>query len=147
MCAVSRTVRPCGTMLPWSSSGLRDKLSDKLRDKLTAKLSAGPFSLPEPRVVLFQNAEVHHHEDSCIPRFFSSLLVNHVFLHPDRWNLQLNRLVHNLFYELRPPKNIHNVDLLRHLEQRSVGLLAQTRFDLRIHRNDAVALILHESAD
>ena len=28
-------------------------------------------------------------------------------------------------------------------EQRSVGLFAQTRLDLRIHRNDAVSLALH----
>src|SRR5271156_5051562 len=119
MCANSRMARACATMPRWSSSGSRDRLG--------VRSSAQGLGSSEPRVVLFQNAEVHHHKHSCIPRFFSGLLVNYVLLHPDRWNLQLDRLVHNFFHELRPPENVHNIDLLRHLEQRSVGLLAQTR--------------------
>jgi hypothetical protein len=48
--------------------------------------------------------------------FCAAFLVDHILLHPDGWNLQLNRLIHNFFHELRPPENIHDVDLFRHVE-------------------------------
>src|SRR6266851_6793911 len=101
------------------------------------------LNLPESRPVFFQNAAVHHHEYPGFARFLRRLLVNHVFLHPDRRNSQLNGLIHNFFHELRPAKNVHDVDLLRYLEQRSISLLAQTGLNVRIHRNDAVTLALH----
>src|SRR5882762_349958 len=51
------------------------------------ELDARPGRLFESRPVLFQNATVHHYEDSRLARLLGSLLVNHVFLHPDRRDL------------------------------------------------------------
>jgi len=74
--------------------------------------------------MFLENAPVHHHKDSCLTGFLRGILVNHIFLHPDCRHFQLDRLIHNLLHKLRPPENIHDVDLLRHLEQRSIGFLA-----------------------
>src|SRR5579864_8727640 len=40
-------------------------------------------------------------------------------------------------------EDIHDVDLLRHIEQRGVSFLAQAFFNVRIHWNDAVSVALH----
>src|ERR1700732_754805 len=95
--------------------------------------------------MFLQDAEVHHHEDSCLARFLRSSFLDYALLHPDRWNLQLNRLIDNFFHELRPPENVYDIDLLRHFKQRSVSFLTQAGFDLRIHWNYAVTVVLHIS--
>src|SRR5208283_4709568 len=93
--------------------------------------------------MLQQNTAVHHHESACLSRLLGGLLVNHTFLHPDCWNFQPNRLVHDFFDEFRPPENVHDIDLLRNVQQRCIRLFPQRRLDLRIDGNDAVPLALH----
>src|ERR1700733_4224726 len=141
MSANSQTARGSAMMPPWYSSGGGGKSGAR---PVTGS-DARPWGSPASRAVFLQDAAVHHHEDACLARLFSRLLVNHIFLHPDRRNLQLKGLVHDRFHELWPPENIHDVDLLRHIQQRSVGPLAQARLNLRIHRNDAVSVALHVS--
>jgi hypothetical protein len=34
--------------------------------------------------MFYEDAAVHHHENSGFPSFLGGLLVNHIFLHPDR---------------------------------------------------------------
>ena len=46
--------------------------------------------------------------------FGSGPLVDHVFLKPDGWDLQLNRLINDFVHKLRPPENIDELDFLRH---------------------------------
>ena len=75
--------------------------------------------------------------------FLGGLVVDYSLLHPDCGHLELNCLIHNLLHEFGAPENIHDVDPLRHVEQRDEGLLAQTLLNLRIHWNDAVAMTLH----
>src|ERR1700688_4979201 len=67
---------------------------------------------PEARPMLLQNAAVHHDEDSRLARLLRGLLMNHILLQPDRRNLQLDSLIHDLFYELGPSKNVHDLNLL-----------------------------------
>src|SRR5579862_3204733 len=95
------------------------------------------------RAVIFKDAAVHHYEDACLARLFRGLLVDYAFLHPDGGNFQLDRLIYNLLDKLRAAKNIHDIDLLRHIEQRCVSLFAQAFLNLRIHWNDAVPVSLH----
>src|SRR6202050_1967681 len=98
------------------------------------------YRLSESRPVVLQNAAAHHHEDARLARFLGGLLVDHILLHPDRRNFQLNRLIDSFFHELRPAENVDDVNLLRHLKQRRISLLAQTGLDMRVHRNDAVTM-------
>src|SRR5580658_3836821 len=77
-------------------------------------------TLAHPGAVILQNAAVHHHENARLARLFSRSLVNHVLLHPDRRNFELDRLIDNFFYKFRPSKDIHDVDLLGNIEYRRV---------------------------
>lgn len=90
-----------------------------------------------------QDATIHNDKYSMASGLLSGFFVNHFFLHPDRGNFQPYRLVHNLFDEFRAPENIHDIDLLRHVEQRGISLLSETGIDLWIHGNNAVSLALH----
>src|SRR5580704_7768971 len=141
----STTARPLrelrnGFASAWKRSG------NCARPKI-GEVPVRPPVLSQSCFVLFQNAAIHHHEDSRPARLLGGLLVNHIFLHPDRWDFQLNRLIHNFLNKLRPPKDVHNVDFIRHVEQRSISLLAQTGIDLWIHRNDPVSMALHVGGD
>ncbi len=75
--------------------------------------------------------------------FSAAFFIDHFLLHPNRGNLQPNRLIYNLLYELRPPEDVHDIDLLGNIEQRCIGFLAKSAFDVRIDRNDVVAIRLH----
>ncbi len=77
----------------------------------------GAISLAEARPVLFQNAAIHHHEDSGFARLLRRRFVDHTFLQPDRRNLQLNRLFHDFADVLGSPEHIHQIDLLRHVNR------------------------------
>ena len=50
--------------------------------------------------MFLQDAAVHHDEDSSLTRFLRRSLVDHIFLHPDRRDFQLNRLVNDRFNKL-----------------------------------------------
>src|SRR5579862_1048664 len=102
--------------------------------------------------MFLQNAEVHYHEDARLTRLFGGLLVNYIFLHPDRWHFKLDGFIDDLFNKFRTPKDIDDVDLLRHIflwniEQRGVGLLTEATVDSRVNGNDAVSVSLHVGAD
>src|ERR1700722_4260815 len=73
--------------------------------------------LPHSRPVFLQNAAVHHDENASLARLFGGRFVDHVFLHPNGWDFQLDRLIDNFFHKFRTPEDIHDVDLLRHIEQ------------------------------
>ena len=64
------------------------------------------LSLPKTRSMFFQNARIHHHKDSGLPRFLCRFLMNDPLLHPNRWHLQLDGLIDNLLDELWPSKDI-----------------------------------------
>jgi hypothetical protein len=93
--------------------------------------------------MFLQNTAVHHHEYSIPSCFLCSLFVNDPFLHPDRSNVEADRLLYNFFDKLGPAEDIDDVDLLRHLEQRAISLFSEAGFDVRVHRNDAISLALH----
>ena len=99
--------------------------------------------LPKSGAVFFQNAAIHHNEDSGLAGFLRRFLVNDSLLHPDHGYLQADRLVHNLFHEFRPAEDVDNVNFLPDFKQRSVRLFAQRAVDLRIDRNDAINVRLH----
>ena len=98
---------------------------------------------PESRPMLLQNAAVHHHKDTGLARLLCRPFVDYIFLHPDSGNFELNGLIHNFFDKLRSAKDIHDIDLSGHVGQRGIGFLAETGFDPRINRDDAVTLALH----
>ena len=74
--------------------------------------------------MLLQNAAVHDHENPRFAGFFRGFFVDHFFLHPDGRNFQLDGLIDDLFDEFRTPEDIHDVDLLRDIQQGSIGFLA-----------------------
>jgi hypothetical protein len=69
--------------------------------------------------------------------------MDYLLLHPDRRHVELNRLIDDRLDEFGAPENVNDVDLLRHLKQRPIGLLSQAFLNPGIHRNDAVAVALH----
>ena len=135
-----------------NGAGLRDDATVIL---VSARKRIGPerieleesVFLSKSCAVLFQNAQIHHDEHPRLPRPFRRAFIDHIFLEPDRRNLKLNCLLHNLIHKLRPPENIHQVDLLRqvsgHVEQGRIRLLPQRLRNLRIDGDDPVALRLH----
>ena len=127
-CAPSSTVQTCATMPAWF-------------------LWALDGSSSHPRAMFLQDASVHHDEDPSLARLFRGLLVDYIFLHPDRRDFELDRLIDHLFNKLRTAENVHDVDLLRHVEQRPIRLFAQAFLDLRIDRNDAISVGLHVGRD
>jgi hypothetical protein len=99
-------------------------LPDSLRDRvyyrptnegIEKRIRERLEEIPESRPVLFQNTEVHHHKDSGLARLLRRAFVDHAFLQPDRGDLQLDRLLHDLIHILRPPEHIHQIDLLQAL--------------------------------
>ena len=50
--------------------------------------------------VFFEDAAVHHYENSRLAGFLRRLLMNHVLLHPNGGNAQLNGLIHYFRDEL-----------------------------------------------
>src|SRR6266571_3574560 len=100
----------------------------------------------EPSPMLLQNAFIHHHEDPRLARLLRRFFVDNAFLQPDRRHLQPDRFIHHIRDELRPPKHIYHIDLLRHVGQRSNSLLSQRAFDGRVDRDNAVARGLHVRA-
>src|SRR5579862_9830019 len=100
-----------------------------------------------PRAVIFQDAAVHHHKNSRFPCLFRGLLVNYIFLHPNGWHFELDRLIDNFPHKFRTAKNIDDVDLPRNIEQARVRFLTQALFDVRIYRNDPIAVALHVGGD
>src|SRR5438270_8208086 len=100
-------------------------------------------SSAETRAVLFQYTAVHYHENPCLAGFLRGCLIDHVFLQPDRFHLELHGLRDNSSNVSRPPEHIYQVTRVRHLEQRRIGLLSERFIHLGIDRNDAIALALH----
>ena len=94
-------------------------------------------------VMFLEDATVHHHENLCPARFFGCLLVDHIFLHPDRRDFELNRLIDNLLHKFGAPKNIHDINLPGNVEQRRVGGLTEAFVDIRVDRNNTVSVLLH----
>ena len=88
--------------------------------------------------MFFQDAEIHHDEDARLARLLGGLLVDDIFLHPDRRDFELDGLVDDLFHEFRTPENVDDVDLPRriflwNIEQRRVSPLAEAPLEgLRI---------------
>ena len=97
--------------------------------------------------MVFQDASVHHNENSGPAGFSCRLLVNYTFLHPDGWDPELDRLIDNFFDEFRASKNIYDIDFLRDVEQRWIRVFAEAFVDPRIDRNDAIAMALHVSGN
>src|ERR1700722_689208 len=102
----------------------------------------------ESRVVLLQDAAIHHDQDSGGQGFSRGFFVGDPFLHPDSGNSELDGLVDNLLHKLGAPKNVYDVDLLRHvlrpnIEQRSVGFFSKACVNLRIDGDNPVAVALH----
>ena len=108
---------------------------------------SAPHGLSESRAMFLENAAVHHDEYPRLAGFLSGVLVNHFFLHPDRRNSHLNRMVDDLFHKFRPAEDINDIDLLRYIEQRGEGLLTETLLDSRVYRDDAVSVSLHVGAN
>src|ERR1017187_1185524 len=106
-----------------------------------------PGGSSESRAVFFEDAEIHHHKDARLASLLRSLLVNHIFLHPDRRDFESNRFVDNFLHKFRTAENIHDVDFDRHVEQRCVRLLAQALIDLRVYREDSISVALHIGRD
>src|SRR5580704_7048322 len=100
-----------------------------------------------PGAMFLKDAEVHDHENSRLASLLRRFLVDHAFLHPDRRGFELNGLIDNLFDKLRTAKNIHDIDLLGHLQKRRVGLLTQALLDARVHREDAKSVALQVGGD
>src|SRR6266567_3632206 len=73
-------------------------------------------SSSQPRAMFLQNTAVHHDENACSTCFFCGFFVDHLFLHPDCRDFQLDGLVDNLFHELGPPEDVHDIDRMRHIE-------------------------------
>jgi hypothetical protein len=71
---------------------------------------------PHPGAVIFQDAAVHYYENARLARLFGCTLVNHIFLHPDRRNFELDRLIDNLLDKLRAPENVDDVDFFGNIE-------------------------------
>src|SRR6266576_7093959 len=69
----------------------------------------------EAGAVLLKDTSVHDYEDSSLAGFLGSFFVNHLFLHPHDRDLQLDRLIDHCFHELRPAKNVYDVDLFRYI--------------------------------
>ena len=102
--------------------------------------------------MFFQDAEIHHDEDARLARLLGGLLVDDIFLHPDRRDFKLDGLVDDLFHEFRTPENVDDVDLPRriflwNIEQRRVSPLAEAPLDSRVDGNDAISVSLHVGAD
>src|SRR2546429_6563043 len=73
---------------------------------------AGGKELPEPGFMLLQDALIHHHKNSRFTRPFCRALVDHRLLHPDRGDIKLNCLIHDLTHKLRAAKHIHDINFL-----------------------------------
>ena len=57
----------------------------------------------------------------------------------------IETLIHHFLDELRPAKDVDDIDLFGNVEQRRVSLLTQALRNVRIHGNDAVSVGLHVS--
>lgn len=90
-----------------------------------------------------EDAAVHHDEDSGLACFLRGFFVNDTFLHPNGGHFELDRLIDDFLNELRPAKDIDDVNFFRHVVQRPIGFLAEAFFDPRIYRNHSIALALH----
>src|SRR4029077_14386309 len=88
--------------------------------------------LPKSGAVFFQNAAIHHNEDSGLAGFLRRFLVDDSLLHPDHRYLQAERMVHNLFRDFRPAEDVADVILLPDFKQRPARFFAQRAVDLRI---------------
>ena len=75
--------------------------------------------------MIFKDAAVHDHFESGRASFCRGGLMDDPLLHPYGSCADSNRGVHKLRHELRPAKNIDNIDVLRHLSKRGVHCLAQ----------------------
>jgi hypothetical protein len=100
-----------------------------------------------PLAVLFEDAAVHHHKDSRLPRFLCRGLMFHFFLHPDARDAQLNRVVNDFRNELGTSEDVDDVNFLRDIEQRWVGLFAEGAVDAGIHGDNAITVKLHVRRD
>ncbi len=97
--------------------------------------------------MFLQNTKIHHNEDSGLLRLFRSRLIDDSLLHPYRGSFQLNCLIDNFFDELRPPKNVDDVDLLRNIQQGGIGFFSQRLSNAGVNGNDPVSLRLHVGGD
>lgn len=66
--------------------------------------------------MLFEYAKIHGYKNAGSLGFLRCGLIDDAFLHPHRWNFQLNRLIDNLFHVFWAAKDIYNVDLLRNFQ-------------------------------
>lgn len=88
-------------------------------------------------------AEIHHHKNARALGFFCGFWIDDFFLHPHRWNFQLNSLIDNLLHELRTAEDVYDVDFFRDFQQRRIGFFSQRFSYERIDGNDFVTLRLH----
>src|ERR1700746_463585 len=107
----------------------------------------GGKELPELSFMLLQNALIHHHKNSRLTRPFCRALVDHRLLHPDRGDLKLNCLIHDLTHKLRTPKHIDDINFLGNVKKRRIRLLPQRTVNPGIHGNNFVSLRLHVGRD
>lgn len=94
-------------------------------------------------MVLFQDAEVHHHKEACLARLLRGFFIDDLFLHPDGRYAELDRVVDNFLDEFRAAEDVDDIDLLRNIAQRSIRLLAEDFLNIWIDRDDLVAVALH----
>ena len=94
-------------------------------------------------------AAVHHHLESGGFGALGCLLVDDAKLHPDRLGADENRLVDRFAGHLRAAEDVDDIDRLADLGELGPDELAMDALagDLRIDREDAVAVVLEEPHD
>ena len=97
--------------------------------------------------MLLENTAIHDHENSMFSGLLCRTLIDYIFLHPDYWQFQPNRLIHHFADEFRPAEDIYDVDPFRYVKQGSIGGLAERLFDIGVDRKNAITLTLHVCRD
>jgi len=97
--------------------------------------------------VAAHHAIVHDHVQTRRARPRGGVLIDDAVLEPDRARLDRDGVVDDRSHELRPPKDLDDVDGLRDLPQARIGTLTQHFVHIGIDRDDAVARALQVASD
>src|SRR5690348_7071991 len=106
-------------------------------------IDAYPVEPPEQPAVLDLDAAIHNRFQSARTCLGQRGLVPNAELLPEHLGAYGNGILGDRHHVLRLAEHVDDVDLLRHVAQRRIALLAQDLPVARVHRDDAIAVLLH----
>src|SRR4030042_954318 len=84
----------------------------------------------------------HHYFKSAFSGYSCRFFMDHFLLHPYGFGSYLNSLIHDSRHFLRATKNIHYIYWFWDEKKVGIASLPQDFFDRRVHRDNAIAMLL-----